>query len=121
MAKNYMIDVIRTITDGEYFEMNSLSIILDKSGNVISAIYREVPWMANLVLFDEYKDLFGIDIFNGNIKMAIDPDLNFNFFCSDLSAEEMIVRFMKNFENHGFETMLEEEFLKDINLRNLDS
>lgn len=121
MAKNYMIEIIKENNDGEYFEMNSLSIILDKSGNVISAIYREVPWMADLVLFDEYKDLFGIDIFNGNIKMAIDPDLNFNFFCSDLSAEEMISKFMRDFENHGFEIMLKEKFLKDINLRNLES
>lgn len=47
--------------------------------------------MADLVIFDEYKNLFGIDIFNGNIKMSNDPSLNFYFFCSDLSAEEMIV------------------------------
>ena len=121
MAKNYMIEIIKENNDGENFEMNSLSIILDKSGNVISAIYQEVPRMADLVRFDEYKDLFGIDIFNGNIKMAIDPDLIFYFFCSDLSAEEMISQFMRDFENHGFEIMLEEEFLKDINFRNLDS
>ena len=53
--------------------------------------------------------------------MFKDHNLKFYFFSADLSAGEMVSQFTIDFENHGFKDISEEEFLKDINLKNFEA